>query len=92
MNNPLFSFAPDKKFTKISRPSSPPGLAIFPRLGYNKEKKIPQSWITSGKNYVTQECIDYMQPLIMGEKFPDYEDGLPAFSVLKNDERDTADI
>lgn len=78
----------------IRRISSKPYLmkpALFKIEGIaNKEKKIPQSWITSGKNYVTQECIDYMQPLIMGEKFPDYEDGLPAFSVLKSDERDTA--
>lgn len=49
----------------------------------NQEKKIPQKWIVSEGNYVTQECLDYMQPLIMGEKFPDYENGLPAFSVLK---------
>ena len=49
----------------------------------NQEKKIPQKWIVSEGNYVTQECLYYMQPLIMGEKFPDYENGLPAFSVLK---------
>lgn len=43
----------------------------------NIEKKIPEAWIDTKNNYVKQELIDYMKPLIQGEVKQIYKDGLP---------------
>ncbi len=45
----------------------------------NHEKIIPNSWISSNKNDVTQELIDYIQPLIDGETQIYYEKGIPSY-------------
>ncbi len=49
----------------------------------NLEKKLPFEWIDVEKNYVKQELIDYMKPLIQGEVKQIYKDGLPQHIVLK---------
>jgi 6-phosphofructokinase 1 len=49
----------------------------------NKEKKIPDAWITSDGVGVTQDFIDYALPLIQGETELPKEDGLPRFARLK---------
>ena len=51
----------------------------------NVEKKIPLEWIDVENNYVRQELIDYMRPLIQGEVQQIYKDGLPQHIVLKKD-------
>ena len=43
----------------------------------NVEKKIPLEWIDVDNNYVKQELIDYLKPLIQGEVKQIYKDGLP---------------
>ena len=43
----------------------------------NVEKKIPLEWIDVENNYVKQELIDYMKPLIQGEVNQIIKDGLP---------------
>lgn len=48
----------------------------------NREKKVPLSWITPEGNFVTQEAIDYIQPLVMGEVDIRIEDGLPRYSRI----------
>ena len=48
----------------------------------NVEYTIPKEWINASENFVTQECLDYMRPLIQGELPPLTEDGLPKFAVL----------
>ena len=49
----------------------------------NIEKKIPLEWIDVDNNYVKQELIDYLKPLIQGEVKQIYKDGLPQHISLK---------
>ena len=49
----------------------------------NIEKKIPLEWIDVENNYVKQELIDYLKPLIQGEVKQIYKDGLPQHITLK---------
>ena len=49
----------------------------------NKEKKVPDEWITPDGTGVTQGFIDYALPLIQGSTELPYEDGLPRFAKLK---------
>ena len=49
----------------------------------NIEKKIPLEWIDVDNNYVKQELIDYLRPLIQGEVKQIYKDGLPQHINLK---------
>jgi 6-phosphofructokinase 1 len=49
----------------------------------NLEKKLPLEWIDVEKNYVKQELIDYMKPLIQGEVKQIYKDGLHQHICLK---------
>ena len=44
----------------------------------NGERVVPQEWISNG-NDVTQEMIDYVQPLIEGTPTLKYENGLPVY-------------
>ncbi len=48
----------------------------------NVEKKIPKNWITGDKTYVTEECISYMKPLIIGELQPFMVAGMPMHLYL----------
>ena len=49
----------------------------------NTEKTIPREWINETGNFVKQEFIDYVLPLIQGESIIAREDGLPRFARLK---------
>jgi len=51
----------------------------------NKEKAVPREWIVPEGNYVTEECIEYMKPLIMGEVYVPAWEGLPRYVQLKKD-------
>lgn len=51
----------------------------------NVEKKIPLEWIDVDSNYVKEELIDYLKPLIQGEVKQIYKDGIPQhISLRKN--------
>jgi 6-phosphofructokinase len=50
----------------------------------NQEKKLPRSFITDDGFGITAECRDYLAPLIQGEDYPPYVDGLPDYITLKN--------
>ena len=50
----------------------------------NQEKTMPKHYITSDGYGVTQEGIDYLSPLIQGEDYPPYKNGIPAYTKLKN--------
>jgi 6-phosphofructokinase 1 len=50
----------------------------------NVEKKMPRSYITQDGFGITPDCRAYLQPLITGEDYPPYINGLPAFIRLKN--------
>jgi len=49
----------------------------------NIEKKIPLEWIDVDNNYVKEELIDYIRPLIQGEVKQIYKDGIPQHIILK---------
>ncbi len=48
----------------------------------NREKKVPLSWITPEGNFITQEAIDYLQPLVAGDIGIKTEGGLPRYSRI----------
>ena len=48
----------------------------------NGVKQVPREYITPDGNQITDECKKYLAPLIMGERFPEYENGLPKHIVL----------
>ncbi|MEP1740730.1 MAG: diphosphate--fructose-6-phosphate 1-phosphotransferase, partial [Kangiellaceae bacterium] len=35
--------------------------------------------------HITEECRDYLLPLINGESYPPFKNGLPQYVVLKNE-------
>jgi 6-phosphofructokinase 1 len=49
----------------------------------NIEKKIPLEWIDVDNNYVKEELVNYLKPLIQGEVKQIYKDGLPQHINLK---------
>ena len=49
----------------------------------NHEKLVPRSWLNREGNYVTEEFIDYIKPLIHGNYDPFMVNGLPQHLVLK---------
>jgi 6-phosphofructokinase 1 len=49
----------------------------------NKEKKIPEEWITPDGVGLTRDYIDYALPLIQGATHLPFEDGMPRFAKLK---------
>ena len=49
----------------------------------NAEKKVPQEWINEEGNGVTQECIDYLLPLVQGELTCEFKNGVPDYLMLK---------
>jgi 6-phosphofructokinase len=50
----------------------------------NVEKKMPRDFITADGFHITAKCRNYLQPLIAGEAFPPFENGLPKYVRLKN--------
>jgi len=50
----------------------------------NVEKMMPRSFITDDGFHITDEARAYLQPLIQGEAYPPYENGLPKYVKLKN--------
>jgi len=50
----------------------------------NQEKKMPREFITEDGFGITQACRDYISPLIQGEAYPPYQNGLPNYVILKN--------
>jgi len=50
----------------------------------NVEKMMPKNFITRDGFGITQKCRDYLEPLIKGEDYPPYKDGMPQYVQLKN--------
>ncbi|MBK8958021.1 MAG: 6-phosphofructokinase [Proteobacteria bacterium] len=50
----------------------------------NVEKKMPRDFITADGYGITEACRRYLKPLILGEDYPPYVDGLPQYVTLKN--------
>jgi 6-phosphofructokinase 1 len=49
----------------------------------NREKKVPRNFITADGFGITAACRAYLSPLIGGEDYPPYRNGLPAYAALK---------
>jgi len=50
----------------------------------NREKMMPRDFISADGFGITDACRRYLAPLIGGESYPPYKDGLPDYTVLKN--------
>jgi len=50
----------------------------------NAEFKTPRDFITEEGFDITQKCRHYLEPLISGEDYPPYVNGLPDYVRLKN--------
>jgi len=50
----------------------------------NKEKMLPRRYISADGFSITEAGRRYLQPLIMGEDYPPYINGLPKYVTLKN--------
>lgn len=50
----------------------------------NVEKKMPRDFITEDGFGITESARRYLQPLIEGEAYPPYKNGLPQYVKLKN--------
>jgi 6-phosphofructokinase 1 len=49
----------------------------------NVEKHVPREYITADGFGITAACRRYLEPLIAGEDYPPYRNGLPAYAELK---------
>jgi 6-phosphofructokinase len=49
----------------------------------NQEKKMPRCFISNNGFFITQKAREYLAPLIAGEDYPPYKDGLPDYPTLK---------
>ncbi len=49
----------------------------------NVEKMLPADYISEDGFGITEKCRKYLQPLIEGEDYPEYENGLPKYVRLK---------
>jgi 6-phosphofructokinase 1 len=50
----------------------------------NVEKMMPGNFISEDGFGITDKCREYLVPLIQGEDYPPYKDGLPDYVRLKN--------
>ncbi len=55
-------------------------VEIDPSLVANKVKEIPREWMTD--NFVKEELVEYLTPLIQGQPEIEYENGLPKYVKL----------
>ena len=50
----------------------------------NEVKNVPRSFINKEGNFVTEEMLTYLRPLIVGEPKVSYQDGLPQYASLEH--------
>ncbi len=50
----------------------------------NVEKTMPDNFISQDNFSITKACRTYLEPLIMGEDYPPYINGIPDYVRLKN--------
>ena len=51
----------------------------------NIEQPLPRNYITEDGFGITPNCREYLQPLIGGEAYPPYKNGLPQYVTLRNE-------
>ncbi len=59
------------------------GMAPLSKVA-NVEKMMPENFITADGFGITEKCRQYLAPLMKGEDYPPYQDGLPKYVTLKN--------
>jgi len=59
------------------------GMAPLSKVA-NVEKMMPKDFITKDGFGITDKCRTYMEPLIKGEDYPPYKDGMPQYVRMKN--------
>ncbi|MEK7323613.1 MAG: 6-phosphofructokinase [Pseudomonadota bacterium] len=59
------------------------GVAPLAKVA-NVEKKMPRNFISRDGFHITAACRRYLQPLITGEDYPPFKNGLPRYVRLKN--------
>ncbi|MBI3902939.1 MAG: 6-phosphofructokinase [Nitrosomonadales bacterium] len=59
------------------------GVAPLSKVA-NVEKMMPRNFITADGFGITEKCRAYLAPLIKGEDYPPYKDGLPQYVQLRN--------
>lgn len=59
------------------------GVAQLSKVA-NVEKMMPRNFITADGFGITERCRSYLAPLIKGEDYPPFKDGLPQYVQLKN--------
>ncbi len=59
------------------------GMAPLSKVA-NVEKMMPKDFITKDGFGITDKCRTYLAPLMKGEDYPPYKDGLPQYVRLKN--------
>ena len=50
----------------------------------NVEKMMPKNFISRNGFEITDACREYLAPLIKGEDYPPYKNGLPQYARMKN--------
>ena len=74
--------------TVVRKSSSPYeweiGMAPLSEVA-NVEKMMPLDFITEDGFGITEACKEYLYPLIQGEAYPPYENGLPKYVTLQNE-------
>lgn len=50
----------------------------------NQERKMPKEFISEDGFGITDACREYLHPLIQGEAYPPYKNGLPDYVKLQN--------
>ncbi len=50
----------------------------------NVEKMMPETYISEDGFGITEDVREYLIPLIQGEDYPPYKDGLPDYVTLRN--------
>ena len=48
----------------------------------NKEKIVPPDFISEDGFRITKKGVDYLRPLTIGESYPKYKDGIPAYEQI----------
>ena len=76
------------KMVILKRVSDDPYMCITDLYDVHKvanvEKKVPREWINEAGDYVTEEFINYVRPLIQAELTPMMVDGLPRHLRLED--------
>ena len=59
------------------------GMAPLDKVA-NVEKFMPREFITEDGFGITPACKRYLRPLVQGEDYPKFKNGMPVFATLKN--------